>query len=61
VLWKTEGKSKAKEEIKHSKDLGLNGRLLKCFRSTTGGLGIDLSDSGQEHLAGCCGHGNEPS
>jgi len=26
-----------------------------------GGFGLDSSVSGQEHVAGSCGHGNEPS
>jgi len=61
LLWETERKSKTKKEIKRSKDLNLNGRLLKCVRSTMEGLGLDLSGSGQEHLAGCCGQDDEPS
>lgn len=61
LLWETERKSKAKKEIKHSKDLGVNDGLLKWVRNTMGGLGLDLSGSGQEHSAGCCGHGDELS
>jgi hypothetical protein len=61
LLWETERKSKAKKEIKHSKDLGVNSRLLKWVGNSVRGLGLDLSGSGQEHLAGCCGHDNETS
>jgi hypothetical protein len=51
----------AKKEIKHSKDLSVNGNLLKWIRITMVGLGLDLYGSGQEYLAGCCGHDYEPS
>jgi hypothetical protein len=61
VLWKSERKREAKKEIEHSKDLGVNGRLLIPIRSVTGGLGMDLSGSGQEQVVGCCERGDEPS
>ena len=46
----------------HLEDLGLYGPILKqILRDRVGGHELDLSDSGQDQLAGCCDHSNEIS
>ena len=47
----------------HLEDLDADGRIILrwIFRMWDGGHGLDLSGSGQGHVAGPCDCGNEPS
>jgi hypothetical protein len=51
------------EEMRHLKDLGINGSMiLKWFlKSRIGEQGLDCSGSGQGQAEGSCQCGNEPS